>query len=173
LSFANISHSEPNLDVEQTSPPNPVPAALLAFRLRSRLAYWKQAGKMTGDVRKKTTTTMNEDYGKHFNDDDFWKKVSSVAKNAGREVIEKCLILYYCANDPKTPVWAKGVIAAALGYFIFPLDAIPDLTPFVGYADDMGAIVAATAALGASITKAHINSARKKAIEWFGPRKKK
>jgi hypothetical protein len=37
----------------------------------------------------------------------------------------------------------------------------------------MGAIVAATAALGASITKAHINSARKKAIEWFGPRKKK
>lgn len=85
-----------------------------------------------------------------------------------RDVIEKGLILYYCANDPKTPTWAKAVIATALGYFIFPLDAIPDFTPFVGYADDIGAIVAATASLGASINRRHIAAARKKVTEWFG-----
>jgi len=113
---------------------------------------------------------MSEDYKNHFNDDDFWKKVTSAAQDAGRDVIENGLTLYYCADDPKTPVWAKGVIAAALGYFIFPLDAIPDFAPFVGYADDIGAIVAATAALGTSITKAHASAAKKKATEWFGPK---
>ena len=51
---------------------------------------------------------------------------------------------------------------------IFPLDAIPDLTPVAGYADDLGAIVAATAALGASINRKHIAAARKKTTEWFG-----
>jgi len=116
---------------------------------------------------------MSTNYSNHFNDDDFWKKVTTAAQDAGRELIEQGLTLYYCANDPKTPVWAKGVIGAALGYFIFPLDAIPDFTPFVGYADDIGAIVAATAALGASITKSHTSAARKKAVEWFGAKQRK
>jgi uncharacterized membrane protein YkvA (DUF1232 family) len=113
---------------------------------------------------------MNDDYNKHFNPDDFWKKVTETAQDAGRDLIEAGLTLYHCADDPKTPVWAKGVIGAALGYFIFPLDAIPDLAPFVGYADDIGAIAAATAALGASITKAHIAAAKKTARDWFGPK---
>jgi uncharacterized membrane protein YkvA (DUF1232 family) len=114
---------------------------------------------------------MSDNYGQHFSPDNFWKKVADAAQAAGHEVVERGLTLYYCADDPETPTWAKGVIAAALGYFIFPLDAIPDFTPFVGYADDIGAIAAATAALGASITKVHIESARKKAEDWFGPKK--
>jgi uncharacterized membrane protein YkvA (DUF1232 family) len=114
---------------------------------------------------------MSDNYGQHFSPDGFWKKVTDVAQVAGRDAVEGGLTLYYCADDPKTPAWAKGVIAAALGYFIFPLDAIPDLAPFVGYADDLGAILAATASLKASITKEHIDSARRKAAEWFGPKK--
>jgi uncharacterized membrane protein YkvA (DUF1232 family) len=114
---------------------------------------------------------MDDKFDNHFSPDGFWKKVKETAQMAGREVIEKSLILYYCADDPKTPIWAKGVIAGALGYFIFPLDAIPDITPIVGYADDIGAILAATASLGASITKEHIEEAQKKATEWFGPKK--
>ncbi len=89
---------------------------------------------------------LDDDFSKHYSESSFWDKLLHYAKQAGREVVHKALILYYVGNDPATPVWAKGVIAAALGYFIFPIDAIPDLTPFIGYADDLGAIVAAMAA---------------------------
>ena len=41
---------------------------------------------------------------------------------------------------------------AALGYFIFPADAIPDITPVVGYADDLGVLAAALAAIAAHVT---------------------
>jgi uncharacterized membrane protein YkvA (DUF1232 family) len=42
-------------------------------------------------------------------------------------------------------IWQKKVIVvAALVYFILPLDAIPDLTPVIGYLDDFGVIAAVT-----------------------------
>jgi uncharacterized membrane protein YkvA (DUF1232 family) len=113
---------------------------------------------------------LEDDYSKHYSESSFWDKLLQFAKTAGREVVHKALILYYVGCDPATPVWAKGIIAAALGYFIIPLDAIPDITPFVGYADDLGALVAAMAAVASCITKEHIDKATKKAEEWFGPK---
>lgn len=59
---------------------------------------------------------------------------------AGRKVIDKVLRLYYALQDKDTPIWAKSIIVGALAYFISPLDAIPDITPVVGYVDDWGAI---------------------------------
>ena len=38
----------------------------------------------------------------------------------------------------------KAIVVAALLYFISPIDAIPDLAPFVGYLDDFGVVVAVT-----------------------------
>lgn len=110
---------------------------------------------------------MNEDYSKSYSEDSFWEKIKKYAKQAGKEVIEKALILYYVGIDPKTPKWAKTVIIAALGYFIMPIDAIPDMTPIVGFADDVGALVAAAAAVGACITETHITQAKEKMKEWF------
>jgi uncharacterized membrane protein YkvA (DUF1232 family) len=54
-----------------------------------------------------------------------------------------------------------------LGYLIYPLDAIPDLTPIVGYADDLGARPSALAARPMCITKEHKNKAKEKLKEWF------
>ena len=103
----------------------------------------------------------------HYSEASFWEKVKGSAKTAGKEVLEKALILYYVGIDPHTPAWAKGIVAAALGYFIFPLDAIPDLAPFVGYSDDLGAIAAALAAIAACISKTHVSDAKAKVAEWF------
>jgi len=75
----------------------------------------------------------------------FWGKLKKFAKIAGKDVIEKALQLYYAAQRPEIPTWAKSVIYGALGYFIFPADAIPDIIPVVGYADDLGVLVAAIA----------------------------
>jgi uncharacterized membrane protein YkvA (DUF1232 family) len=109
----------------------------------------------------------NIDYKEHYSEESFWGKVKKYGRKVGAETLEKVLILYYVGIDPLTPKWAKGVIAGALGYFIFPLDAIPDLTPIVGYADDLGAITAALAAIAMCITKEHKNKAKEKLKEWF------
>lgn len=111
-----------------------------------------------------------EKYGfeKEYSDASFWDKVVTFAKTAGREVIEKALWLYYAAQDPKTPAWAKTVIYGALGYFIFPVDAIPDPTPVVGYADDLGVLAAAVATVAMYITEEVKALAAQKLKDWFG-----
>ena len=39
------------------------------------------------------------------------------------------------------PGWAKALIVGVLGYFILPLDAVPDFVPVAGYADDFAAML--------------------------------
>lgn len=107
-------------------------------------------------------------YSKHFSEEGFWKKLGRFAKAAGREVVEKSLILYFAMQDPEVPVWAKAVIAAALGYFVCPVDLLPDPTPGVGYADDLAVLTAALALVAIHVTPETIAKARTKTREWFG-----
>ncbi len=109
----------------------------------------------------------NINYSNEYSEDSFWSKIKRFATKAGKEVIERALILYFCFLDGDTPAWAKGVIVAALGYFISPVDAIPDVTPVVGYADDLGALIGAAAAVAVHIKKEHMNKAKEKLVEWF------
>lgn len=110
----------------------------------------------------------NNGYAKDYSENNFWEKVKSFALVAGKEVIGKALQLYYTMQAPATPVWAKTVIIAALGYFISPIDAIPDIIPVVGYADDLGVLVAAIATVGTYITDDIKAKAEAKMAEWFG-----
>ncbi|MEE9293105.1 MAG: DUF1232 domain-containing protein, partial [Acidobacteriota bacterium] len=49
-----------------------------------------------------------------------------------------------------------------------PIDAIPDIIPAVGYADDLGALAVAIATLTAYINPEVKEQARRKLEEWFG-----
>jgi uncharacterized membrane protein YkvA (DUF1232 family) len=109
----------------------------------------------------------DKDYSSEFTESSFWQKATNVAKTAGRELIEKALIMYYATIDSDTPVWAKTILVGALGYFICPIDAIPDAIPVGGYTDDLGAIVAALGMVAAHIKPEHKEAAKKKADEWF------
>jgi uncharacterized membrane protein YkvA (DUF1232 family) len=111
---------------------------------------------------------MNDEYSSYYSAKSFRDKVRRHAGVIGRATLEKALILYYVGIDRKTPTWAKGVITAALGYLIFPLDVLADVTPFVGYADDAGAIASALAAVALSISKEHVDQAQAKMKQWFG-----
>lgn len=103
-----------------------------------------------------------------YSDSSFWQKVKDFAKQAGREVIEKALWLYYAAQRPETPAWAKTIIFGALGYFITPVDAIPDLTPLLGFTDDLGALAAALTMVAVYIDEDTRAKAADKLDNWFG-----
>ena len=107
------------------------------------------------------------DFAKEYSEDGFWGKVGKYAKAAGKEVVERALQLYYAAQHPETPLWAKTTIYGALGYFIFPADAIPDVIPGVGYADDLGALALAVALVATHITPEVKQRAKEKLRGWF------
>ncbi|WNC72510.1 YkvA family protein [Thalassotalea psychrophila] len=102
-----------------------------------------------------------------YSEDSFWEKTKGIVKAAGETVLEPALKLYYTAQDKATPAWAKTTAYGALGYLISPIDAIPDITPVIGYTDDLGVLVAATATIAAHIKKKHSEMARSTLKEWF------
>ena len=108
------------------------------------------------------------EYSKEYSESSFWDKVKKFASKAGSKVIYTALKLYYTLQSPDTPAWAKAVIIGALGYFISPVDAIPDVIPVVGYSDDLGVLVAAVATVATQITPAIKAQAKAKTTEWFG-----
>ncbi|GGX20596.1 hypothetical protein GCM10007242_29680 [Pigmentiphaga litoralis] len=111
---------------------------------------------------------MNKTYETHYSDESFREKLTRYAKKAGREVVEKALWLHYAAQDPATPKWAKAAMYSALGYFVLPLDAIPDFAPLVGYTDDLSVMAAALVVTSMYITGAVKEQARNKVDSWFG-----
>lgn len=111
----------------------------------------------------------NGDYSENYSDEGFWKKVLGHMKSAGRQVINVALTLYYCGIDPKTSPVTKGIIFAPLGYFISPVDAIPDFTPIIGYADDLGVLLFALSTVSTSVKPEHNQAAKEKTDAWFGP----
>lgn len=110
------------------------------------------------------------DPAKEYSPESFGSKVRNFAAAAGREVIEKALVLYHCLRDPRTPSRAKAIIIGALGYFILPLDIIPDIIPGAGYTDDLGGLVLALATVAAYIRPEHREKAREQLSRLFGPR---
>lgn len=109
----------------------------------------------------------SDDFSKEYEESSFWEKVKDFAVDAGQDVIEKALTLYYCFLDRDTPAWAKTVIISTLGYFILPVDAIPDLTPAAGYSDDLGALIYALAIVAIHIKPEHKIKAQEKLNDWF------
>lgn len=82
-------------------------------------------------------------YEEYYSNESFMDKVSRCAAMAGREVLLKAFQLYYVLGKPDVPVWAKGTIMGAIGYFILPADIVPDILPAAGYVDDLGVLAAA------------------------------
>ena len=110
----------------------------------------------------------HNEYEEAFSEQGFWLKLRKYARSAGKEVVEKALLLFYAAQEEKAPAWAKATIAGALGYFIVPLDAITDLTPAVGYADDLGVLALAIAAVATYINADVRAKTQQKIAAWFG-----
>jgi len=108
-----------------------------------------------------------QEYNKQFSENLFWIKVKKMARSAGVKVVYSALLLFYTYRRRETPKWAKKVIIGALGYFISPIDAIPDLTPFLGYTDDLSVLAFALSTLAFFINKEVKENARRTLNKWF------
>lgn len=88
----------------------------------------------------------------------FWPKVRQVA--ARIPFASDLLSVWYCARDPATPAAAKGLMLAALAYFVMPADAIPDVIAGLGFTDDAAVLAAVLAVVGRNLKDSHREAAR-------------
>lgn len=70
------------------------------------------------------------------------------------------LSVWWCARDPATPMAAKGLMMAALAYFVLPTDVIPDILPALGMTDDAAVIAAVIAIVGRNLKASHREAAK-------------
>ena len=110
---------------------------------------------------------MDNKYSKHYSEKGLWEKIKTVSKSAGSKVVYAVLLLFYAMKDKNVPIKTKLTIVAALGYFILPTDAIFDLTPLIGYSDDLGVLLFALSQISSSITPEVKEKALRKTKEWF------
>jgi uncharacterized membrane protein YkvA (DUF1232 family) len=90
--------------------------------------------------------------GTEYSESGFREKLQRYGRVAGATVVERALQLYYAAQSPDTPKWAKTVAYGALAYFIIPTDGIPDIVPIAGFTDDLGVIALALGTIATRIT---------------------
>jgi uncharacterized membrane protein YkvA (DUF1232 family) len=121
---------------------------------------------------------MNEDnynkeeemirYAGHYDENAFWTKLQKIARKAGIKVTYAALLLYYVLKSPTTSTKDRAKIIGALGYFILPIDVIPDFVPIAGYTDDLAALVWGVYCVIKSITPDVKAQAAAKLHQWFG-----
>ena len=116
-------------------------------------------------------TDMNEDlekYSSHYNENELWEKLRKFGRKAGIKVTYAALLLYYVLKNPATSGKDRAKIICALGYFILPIDLIPDFIPIAGYTDDLAALTWGIYCVIKSITPEVKANAAAKLHEWFG-----
>ena len=109
-----------------------------------------------------------EQYESHYSEAKFGAKLPKVARKAGSKLVYCLLLLYYVLKSPTVSRGDKSKIYGALGYFILPLDLLPDFIPMAGYADDLSAVLWALHTVWKNITPEIKAQAAAKTREWFG-----
>ncbi|WP_083593157.1 YkvA family protein [Aurantimonas sp. 22II-16-19i] len=74
--------------------------------------------------------------------------------------MEDVVASYYCAIDPDTPSATRGVLIAALAYFVLPVDLVPDMLLGIGFTDDIAVLLTAFNAVRGNIRPEHYQRAR-------------
>lgn len=106
------------------------------YKPNQRHAHWKNT-----QIHK---SLFMEDYNKYqgnYSEGGLWNTVKKWTSKLGEEAIYNICLLYYLAKSPDLPATDKMKVLGVLGYLILPADVLPDITPIVGFSDDLAAIV--------------------------------
>ena len=96
----------------------------------------------------------------------FWRKL---ARGVARiPFAEDLLAAYYCAFDHDTPLAVKGALVGTIAYFVLPTDAIPDVLPVMGFADDAAVLAGTLKLVSDHIRPLHRDVAREKLADLMG-----
>lgn len=95
--------------------------------------------------------------------ENFWRTARKAARHM--PFMEDVVAAYYCALDKRTPLRAKGILVAALAYFVMPVDTIPDVILGLGFTDDIAVLTAAITTMSAHIKPAHRAAAKRSLTE--------
>ena len=107
-------------------------------------------------------------YEKHYSEESLADKIARYATKAGIKVVYAALLLYYVLKSPLTTKGDRAKIIGALGYFVLPIDLLPDTILIIGYTDDLAALTWAIYAVAKNITPEIKAQAKAKLAEWFG-----
>ncbi len=89
----------------------------------------------------------------------FWPKFKRFARKI--PFSEDLVAAYCCAIDTSTPLKVRGVLLAALAYFILPTDFVPDFILGFGFSDDATVLATAIALVSTHIKPEHRAQAEK------------
>lgn len=106
-------------------------------------------------------------YGRAYTDESFARKLGNVARRGGMKVMYAALLLYYVMKSASTTKKDKLLIIGALGYFISPIDVVPDVLLGIGYTDDLAVMLMALKAVWTNVTPEVKERAREKLHDWF------
>lgn len=85
----------------------------------------------------------DEKYQRAYSEKAFEGKLMRFAKKLGREGLRQALQLFYVLRRKDLPGKTRALILGSLGYFILPVDLVPDFIPLLGIGDDLSLIAAA------------------------------
>ena len=109
-----------------------------------------------------------EKYHDNYNENSFWDKIKAFARKAGIKLIYLALLLFYTLQSGNLSLKDKAIIYGALGYFILPIDLIPDWIPVIGLSDDFWTLMYAYKRIKENITDEIREKAEIKLMEIFG-----
>ena len=90
--------------------------------------------------KKKINDGELQKYSGSYSEEGLLHKISRYGAHIGIELLYKVVQLWCVLQKPEVPAKEKALIMGALGYLIAPLDFVPDMTPVLGYSDDLVAI---------------------------------
>lgn len=117
----------------------------------------------------KTPSKVFKSFVRKFDQERVLQQLKDYLKTSGIRLIYIILLLHGAYQRPETPFWAKRMILGALAYALAPIDAIPDLTPFLGFTDDLGVLMFGLVSVAGHINADVKSKARDQINQWFGP----
>lgn len=109
------------------------------------------------------SNTNTSGYKDKYSEKGLFEKIGKFAAKAGKKVVFDALKLYYAMKMGKLNAGQIAMVVGALGYFISPIDLLPD--PI--FIDDAGVLAAAVAAISACSDPEVVAAAEEKMSEWF------
>lgn len=93
-----------------------------------------------------------KEYSKDYNEENFYNKIKKYGKKIGITPIYLSFLIFHSIKSKEIPTFMKAPLLGAIGYFVSFIDFLPDLTPIIGYCDDVTIIVSSLVLISTKIT---------------------